>query len=116
MVSMPRMVHELPLDDHFTQHDGKLFLVFPLFQNELEPPLPLPPLPPVTKSLVHAVRPHPSRATRSSLQDRHKRDVVGYAPTQPWPRERQCGQARVEFALNFTLMMFVLAAVSSSPS
>ena len=116
MMSVPRMVHELPPDDHFTQHDGKLFLVFPLFQNEPELPLRLPPLPPLTKSLVHAVRARPSRATRYSLQDRYKRDVVRHAPTQPRPWESQRGQALVVFALIFTLMMFVLAAVSSSPS
>jgi|SRR5258708_1123287 hypothetical protein len=113
MVSLPRMVNELPLDDHFTPHYGKLLIVFPLFQHELELPLRLPPS---TKSLVRAIRARPSRAARYTLQDRHKRDVVGHTPTQPRPRESQRGQAFVVFALIFALMMFVLAAVSSSPS
>jgi hypothetical protein len=89
MVSLPRMVNELPLDDHFTPHYGKLLIVFPLFQHELELPLRLPPS---TKSLVRAIRARPSRAARYTLQDRHKRDVVGHTPTQPRPRESQRGQ------------------------
>lgn len=107
MVSVPRMVHELPLGDHCTQQYGNRFIVISLFQHELEPPLHLLPL---TRWQVHAKHARPGRATRCALQVRHKRDVVGHAPTQPRPWKTQCGQGLVEFALFRTFMMVVLAA------
>ncbi len=108
MVSVPRMVHELPLDDRFTQYRGRLFIAFLLLRNKPEL---LPSLPPLTESLVHATRARSSRATRCTLQNPHKRDVVGHAHTRPRPRENQCGQALIEFTLFFTFMMFMVAGV-----
>lgn len=39
MAAVPRMVHELPLDDRFKQHCGKLFIAFLLFRDAPELPL-----------------------------------------------------------------------------